>query len=573
MTPPTRLPTYRAGAWLLMLVALAPVLLFYAIVWQQAVNVPLQDDYDALFEPVMALSHGPNSLAKVWKVYATQDDERRIIVDRFVAHMQYLLTGQLNFRTQILIGSLVLLLVLAVFMAWFWRSELPWVWAVPIPFVLFNLQYYDAVFWPMIPLQHIGVYVWGLLAIWWLSRQTEGFFWLALLATTISVLSDVTGILLLPVGALLLLATQRWRWLVIWLLVVGSMVGLYMHGLEIPPYRPSLADNLKHPLVIIQLWLAMQGLWADVLPHARLSGRVVWTIVCGLGAIWLWGSAMWGSVRAYVTNRQQPGGQDLFLYGGLLFLLGTFTLFAAGRALEGVDAAFISRYRVLYLLWLILLYLLILSRLKEKIVTNSLAQWGMIGGSILFCLNTYFQSWNDFTQFRQTLLADLYGWRYNRALPSSPIYLDYRTAIDTLFENSMKRGIFQYENPGYDALRTAPVVGQTEVFVHQTADFISVTIPHQPGGEAVPTPDAVFVLLRTKTGAVHIFPTKATTYSPLMALRRQQYATPPYTAIPILRKFLRSSAYAVEVGVWRGGEKVRYRTPSVISFQLPLHQN
>ncbi|MBO0933374.1 hypothetical protein [Fibrella aquatilis] len=565
MTPPTRLPIPRTSAWLLLLAGLAPVLVFYAIVWQQAVNVPFQDDYDALFEPVMALSHGPNSLAKIWKVYATQDDERRIITDRFVAHMQYLFTGQLSFRTQTLIGSLVLLVVLAVFMAWFHRSQLPWLWAVPIPFVLFNIQYYDAVFWSMIPLQHIGVYVWGMLAIWWLSRNTRFFFWLALLATAVSVLSDVTGILLLPVGAVLLIGQHRWQRLAIWLLVVGGMVGLYMHGLEVPPYRPSLADNLKHPLVIIQLWLAMQGLWADVLPHAGLSGRVVLTIGCGLVAIWLWGSAMWGSIRAYFTNRQLPSGQDLFLYGGLLFLLGTFTLFAAGRALEGVNAAFISRYRVLYLLWLILLYLLILSRLNKKTLSNRLAGWGMVGCSLFFCLNTYFQSWNDFTLFRQTLLADLHGWRYNRALPSSPIYLNYRVAIDTLFENGMKRGIFQYENPGYDALRTAPVVGKTEVVVQQTASFVSVTVPQQPGAGSAP-PDAVFVLLRTKTGAVHIFPTKATTYSPLTALRRQQYTTSPYTAIPILRNYLRSSVYAVEVGVWRGGEKVRYQTGQVISF-------
>lgn len=563
---PTNLKKHRAGAWLLILAATAPVLLLYGIVWQQAVNVPLQDDYDALFEPVMALSHGPYSLSQVWKIYATQDDERRIIVDRFVAHMQYLLTGQLNFRTQILIGSLVLLVVLAVFMAWFRRSRLPWIWALPIPFILFNVQYYDALLWPMIPLQHIGVYVWGLLAIWWLSRHTAGLFWLAVLATALSLCSDVTGVLLLPVGALLLVATKRWRQLIVWLLLVGGMVGLYMHGLEVPAYRPSLSDNLQHPATIIQLWLAMQGLWADALPHAGLTARVALTMTLGLMALGVWGSSMWGSIRAYFTKQQQPSGQDLFLYGGLLMLLGTFTLFAIGRALEGVDAAFISRYRVLYLLWFILLYLLVISRLNKKWLANPLIQWGFVSLSILFCLNTYFQYWNEVTLFRQTLLSDLYGWRYNRELPSSPIYLNFRPAIDTLYENGIQRGIFRYENAGFDALRTAPVVGQTEVAISQSPDFISVTIPQQPGGETLPRPDAVFVLLRTKTGAVHIFPTKAITYSPLMALRRQQYTTPPYTALPILRKYLRSSAYTVEVGVWRGTEKVRYQTPAVISF-------
>ncbi|MBO0938133.1 hypothetical protein J2I47_16395 [Fibrella sp. HMF5335] len=566
MTPPTPLLKFRAGAWLLLLVAMIPVLLFYTVIWQQAVNVPLQDDYDALFEPVMALSHGPYSLAQVWKAYAAQDDERRIIVDRFVAHMHYLLTGHIDFRTQILIGSLVLLVVLAVFIAWFRRSKLPWIWTLPIPFVLFNMQYYDAVLWSMIPLQHIGVYVWALLAIWWLSRDTSRLFWLATVAAIISLFSDVTGVLILPVGALMLIATKRWQRLGIWLVIMGGLVAFYMHGLVVPSYRPSLSDNLHHPLTIAALWLAMQGLWADVLPHAGLPGRLVLTITLGLVAVGIWSSSLWNSVRTYVFTRQQPEGQELFLYGGLLMLLGTFTLFATGRALEGVDAAFISRYRVLYLLWFILLYLLILSRLNTKLTTNRLVSGGVVALSLLYCLTTYFQYWNDLTLFRHTLLTDLYGWRYNRVLPSSPIYLDHRPAIDTLFENGMKRGIFRYENPDIDSLRTALVVGQAEVVVNQLPTFISITVPRIPGGEAAAVPDAVFILLRTKTGAVHIFPTKATTYSPLMALRRQQYTTSPYASIPILRKYLRSSVYNVEVGVWRGKDKVRYQTPAVISF-------
>ena len=563
---PNRLPAYRAGAWLLLLAAIVPVLIFYVIIWQQAVNVPFQDDYDGLFEPVMTLSHGPYSLAQVWKVYATQDDERRVIVDRFVAHMQYLATGQLNFRTQILIGSLVLLVVLAVFMAWFRRSRLPWIWAVPIPFILFNVQYYDALLWSIIPLQQIGVYVWGLLAIWWLSRHIEGLFWLAILAAVLSLFSDVTGVLLLPVGALVLAVSHQWRRLGIWILVMGSLVAFYAHGLVVPGYRPTLSDNLQHPFTIIQLWLSMQGLWADALPHAPLPGRVALTMAMGLIAIGIWGSSLWTSVRAYFTNGQRPTGQDLFLYGGLLILLGTFTLFAVGRAVEGVDAAFIPRYRVLYLLWFILLYLLVLSRLSNKFLTNQVASQAFIGLSILFCLNAYFQYWNDVTHFRQTLLADLYGWRYNRALPSSPIYLNFRPAIDTLYEKGMERGIFHYENPSYDALRMAPVVGETKVVVNQSPNFISVTVPQRPGGDAATAPDGVFILLRTKTGAVHIFPAKATTYSPLTMLIRQQYTTSPYESLPILRKYLRSQAYAVEVGVWRGGEKVRYRTPAMISL-------
>ena len=566
MTPPTQVLNFRTGVWLLILVAIAPVLVFYAFVWQQAVNVPLQDDYDALFEPVMALSHGPYTLAQVWKVYATQDDERRIIIDRFVAHMQYLFTGQINFRTQILIGSLVLLVALFTFLAWFRQSRLPWLWALPIPFILFNIQYYDTVLWSMIPLQHIAVYVWGLLAIWWLARDTAGLFWLAILAALLSLFSDVTGVLVLPVGALMLAVTRRWQRLGIWLLIMGGLVAFYMHGLVVPAYRPSLSDNLQHPFTILQLWLAMQGLWADVLPHAGLPGRVVLTMVLGVVAVGIWATAMFSSVRAFVQEKQQPTGQELFLYGGLLLLLGTFTLFATGRALEGVDAAFISRYRVLYLLWFILLYLLIISKLSSTLTNNTSLQRSIIGLGFLFCLNAYFQYGTDVTQFRQLLLADLYGWRHNRALPSSPIYLRYRTAIDTLYENSMARGIFKYQNPDYEALRNAPVVGKTDVMLNQSPEFLSITIPQRPGGVGATKPDAVYVLLRTPSGAVQIFPTKATACSLFMTIRLGQYTTSPYTSIPILKKYLRARAYTVEVGVQEGTNKVRYQTHEIISF-------
>lgn len=564
--------------WLVWLLSGLPVVAFFVFFWFQAVNVPYQDDFDGLLEPAIAFSKPNLTIGDVWTAYATQDDERRIITNRMAVHAQYLLTGEFNFRTHILAGSLVLLLVLGIFWVWFRRSGWSSWLFVPVPFILFHPQYFDAILWSIIPFQHVAVYIWALLAIWLLSRDTRQTFGWAIVAAVVALLSDVTGLLPFVVGAVLLVIQQRWRRLAVWMTVTALSLGTYFHNFEVPGYRPSFADNIKLPGTMVQLWLSMQGLWVDAVPRLPFSIRLGLTIVVGLAVVGLWVSTFWKSAALYLKKRQVPNKQALFLYGGVLLFLGVFTLFATGRTVEGVQAAFITRYRFMHMAWLVLLYLLLLFRLPDRLRNQSWLAGLAVGGSILYSLTMWFQYAAEARLFRQALLADLHSWQHHRILPSTPIYFLHKKAVDGWMEQAEANRIFRYQDPQLEALAQAPVVGKADIQLIESDERLGINLLSMPQPGFSPSAE-VYVLINEKKAAYDgsqtplIFPTVSTRSSVFGWLRSGRLLSTPYMAQTILKQYLTDPNPTIEIGVVDGERVVRYETGQNPTLSLPLPKN
>ncbi|MEZ0608524.1 hypothetical protein ACAW74_08415 [Fibrella sp. WM1] len=568
----------RSAKWLVWVVGGLPVVAFFVFFWFQAVNVPYQDDFDGLLEPAITFSKPDLTIDDIWTAYATQDDERRIITNRMAVHAQYLLTGEFNFRTHILAGSLVLLLALGVFWVWFRRNRWsPWLF-VPVPFMLFHPQYFDAILWSIIPFQHVAVYIWALLAIWLISRDTRQTFGWAIMAAVIALLSDVTGLLPFIVGGVLLVIQQRWRQLAVWVAVTALALGTYFHHFEVPGYRPSFSDNIKLPGTMLQLWLSMQGLWADAVPRLPFAVRLGLTILVGLAGVGLWVSSFWQSAALYLKKRQVPNRQVLFLYGGVLLFLGVFTLFATGRTVEGVQAAFITRYRFMHMAWLVLLYLLLLYRLPARLRQQTWLVAVAVGGSVLYSLTLWFQYASEAKHFRQALLADLHSWQHHRIIPSTPIYFLHKEVVDNWMEQAEAKGIFRYDNPQLEALAQAPIAGKAEVQFDENKERLGVNLLSMPQ-PAFSSSAEVYVLIREKNAAYDgsraplIFPTVSTRSSVLGWLRSGRLLNTPYAAQTILKQYLTDPTPTIEIGVIDGERVVRYEAGQNPTLSLPLPKN
>jgi hypothetical protein len=561
-----------------------PVSIFYWFFWQQIINVPYQDDFDGLLGPVLDISRGNHSLTDIWHIYWTQDDERRIVMNRMAAHGQYALRGQFSFRVHCLAGSFLLLLGLGTFGLWFRQSR--WsVWLfLPIPFVLFSPQYFDALQWANIPFQQVGVYGWSLLSIWLLCQRTRLAFYGAIGTAIVALLSEVTGILPFIVGGILLVLMQRWRFLLIWIMVTVVVIGSYFYHLEVPAYRPSFADNFRFPGVMLHLWLAMQGLWADLAPRLPLTLRLVLVMGLGVGAVALWSTAFWQSILEYVKRHRIPGRQRLFVYGGLLIFLGVFTLFALGRTVEGVQAAFLTRYRLIYLYWMVLLYLLGMLTLPASVRRTRWVQAVAIGTALLINLTAWFQYAPAAQFFRQALQADMHGWQHHRILPSSPIIENEapKRAISGWLLEAQTKGIYTPDNTRLDALANAPMMGRAEVHYRQDEFRLTVSVDDLPGLAAMRSGSEVYVLLHERTGAASrgaasrhpnvpmIFPASPTYSSLLTALRTGRYTSTPYTAGSILNLYLTDPNPTVEIGVIDGDTAMRFQAGVVPTLSLPL---
>lgn len=151
-----------------------PVMLFFVVWAITTVNIPYQDDIDAILESTSAIAEGTGSIREFWSALSKQDDERRIVVVRLVACVMYWISGSIDFRMIALVGICSYLVFLKLVFAWF-RSEpnLSLVLLLPVPYLLFSNFNYVALYQAMVPLQHIAVYVWGFASIWLVARNTR----------------------------------------------------------------------------------------------------------------------------------------------------------------------------------------------------------------------------------------------------------------------------------------------------------------------------------------------------------------------------------------------------------------
>lgn len=555
----------RVSTWIVALSAI-PILVFFYTFFQYATNIPFQDDYDALLEPITKfVQQRPLSWPEFKTIVWTQDDERRIVLDRVVAIAEYLLTGTLNLRLHMVLGLLSLLGILYIVYTIIRDAKIPAVWLLISALLLFHIQYYEAIFWPMIPLQHIIVYFFALLASYGLYSSRLSHFSMAIVAALLAILSDVSGTFVLPVGLLLLLLQHRWKHAVVWSLFVGGLTLLYYYQLEVPAFRPKLSDNIQHPDQILSRFLAGSGLSFDA--NTALPRSLQLGLIMGAGAV-LWGIVIYYFIKLVLPAFSKTGVQltrwETALWGGIFQFGITIIALAVGRAIEGVDSLLISRYKHIGFIWLILVLLLTATKLKPVYQPVFSKAW--LGISVLICLFSYVQYIPPLDYHYKERYTDMYGWQHNRAIPSSPIYISVRPAVDSITIQAIRAGVYQlpahyfFEGP-YEN-KTELIQLTVDVSSGHTIAFINDSFSREAGKT-----DGAFLIVKSPTQQ-YILPTKQSRYSlkqVLVSFGKNYYA-PGFSTTLTAKYLVAGQIYEVFVLRLAGGKKLLYPTASRIQM-------
>lgn len=550
--------------WVIAL-SIIPILLFFYIFFTYSSNIPFQDDYDALLEPVTKFK---NLSSFSWKEFIniiwTQDDERRIVLDRVIAILIYTIYGTLDLRIQMFIGLLSIIGLLYFFYSIIKESQLPSILFLSCALLLFHIQYYEAIYWGMIPLQHIIIYFFAIAAFYNLFAPTPVRMTLAALLGVLSICSDVSGTFVLPVGIALLILQKQWKYTLIWIAVIGSMILLYYHNLEVPAYRPKLSDNFAHPKLIIYNFLAFSGISADTNTLVNHTNRV--TLILFAGMI-LWGIIFY---QIFLLIRNSFFSQDVYvlprweitLWGGIFHIGITILAFAIGRAMDGPEAVLISRYKHIGFIWLILISILVFTQLKP--IHTALFSKIWLGLSLGIFGFSYFEYVAPLDYYFKERNTDMYGWQRNRSLPSSPIYVSLKGPVDTITEQAIDAGIYQppypyffdqpYQvNPGYFPLK---VNYKEEIVSFENETFIRKNKKN----------DGAYIILKS-LNQNHIIPSRHKRFSLksyLFSVGNAYYAN-GFTASFPAAYLLPNAVYEVSIVTIEGTKKVIYPTKYRIS--------
>ena len=175
--------------------AIIPILVYFLVINDYAVNLPYRDDYDAILKFLINLSKS-SSLDKISLLFS-QHNEHRILSSRLLYYSYYELFTTINLKNIIFIGNAQLIIIFSIF-AYFLRKHIILYWGVPILVVslcIFDINNYENTDWAMACVQNYGVIMFFMLSLLFYNFNDKRALPLAILAQFICAFSSGNGIL------------------------------------------------------------------------------------------------------------------------------------------------------------------------------------------------------------------------------------------------------------------------------------------------------------------------------------------------------------------------------------------
>lgn len=209
--------TKKALTIILSLILLLPVVIFFTVWDYYAINIPKWDDH-ALKTFIVEYAQAGDWQGKIQALFK-QHNEHRIALTRLFAWIDYAVFGHLNYRHLMTAGNLLLLAVIPLWYDLLKKNKKPLFALVPIPFLWMTLAFWENMYWGMSAVQNFGIVTLTLWTLYLCINPKTVPFCIALLLTVITVLTSGNGLMVLPLGALLIFLTGNRKRFALWIIV------------------------------------------------------------------------------------------------------------------------------------------------------------------------------------------------------------------------------------------------------------------------------------------------------------------------------------------------------------------
>jgi hypothetical protein len=342
---PRSLPALTAAA-------LVPLVFFYAALVHEMRNLPLLDDYPVFLGFLLQFKQAPTLSAKLLLFLTNQHFEYKLIVPEAIAALQWSLTGHVNFTFLIIIGNLAIFGILLLLWQNHFAAEPSFtrrlLLFLPICYLLLSLNYAEAVDLAEFGLQ-IGLTIFlAFASLHFLIRPGLRALLFACLCALLAALCNANGLLLAPLGLLILWPRRKPLHLTLWFATTALAAGIYAFH-YVPP--TMAADGLRTPLPQkLLFYLSFLGAAVENMSRFPVKGAA---IAVGLLMLVLFAHAC--RTRFYRTHP--------FAFHTTLWCLLTAVLVAQGRSGLGIALSLALRYKIFSDLLLIFCYVYAVTRL------------------------------------------------------------------------------------------------------------------------------------------------------------------------------------------------------------------
>lgn len=326
----------RFAAILLTMLALVPVAFVGLTVAASARNIVYWDEFDTALDLLLALDTGVDARGFFERIFAI-NNEHRMITSRLLFAFSWWTTGTVDFSVMGAIGNLFLVALCVTLLAAAGTLERRVRLGVVLAALMFQLGHYENFLWSGASIDHFQVVMLAIGAIVGLARGTKPAFALAAVLAVLATFTLAQGLVIWPVGAVMLWRAQRRSEFWVWL-GLAALTGLaFFQGFELNSGHQIASQ--KGVTDVLLYWLSLLGA-PLAFGHGALAPYAGTLLLAGI--VWLGLRGGW---------RNEPVMLPVALYG-----MGALALIAIGRA-EVAGGQLQSRYMVLSALtWVTLLF-------------------------------------------------------------------------------------------------------------------------------------------------------------------------------------------------------------------------
>lgn len=410
----TPLPSFlRHRNWLIFLLSILPVII-YIIVFQ---SIALNVNYVA-FDDILILGIIPGfaeaSWTERWARLSELFPEHRLVFSRSVILFLYNIFGKLNLVWLMAIANLCWGFCVVIFYRVFVRTELSLWYFLPIPWLWFNIQSFENIFWGVSSLCNFGVIFFVLITLYFTVYHKDRIIF-SLLFAAIATFSYGNGMFVFPVIGLIHLLTNRLRSFLI-TMGVAVVIGV-VYFFDFAPITQSL--NFTDPKQLRDGFFGFFGFLGSL---ATLSAYDIPVFMFYTGVI---AGMFLIAVFLFLLRKQFVLLVDSFRqraeYQNKTFLFAlSVTMFVGITALiltykripsDAFEGMFKGRYRMYSPLLCIAVYLAFLS--VEGVNARRVALAFILPFTIILNLVILHDNFAKAVNFRHAAIAQEFNARYN----------------------------------------------------------------------------------------------------------------------------------------------------------------
>ncbi|MBV9502943.1 MAG: hypothetical protein JO138_26520 [Acidobacteriaceae bacterium] len=353
------------------LLVILPAIIFYVILFRHLVNVPIADDYYALFDFLNRLREAPTLTGKAYYFLISQHNEYKLFFEHGLFWAQVECLGRINLTVLCILGDSFAIWLAIVL----WKMFAPGypdntgrlTLFIPIAWLVFQLQYAQTLNFAMGALQNLPVVVFSLWTILLLFQMKRSTFWAALATLILAVSSSGNGLFMIPIGCAILLSRRKYGNLCVWLAISSICIAAYFYR-----YDPKLWLTPFHSAIpplsqFWRPWYLICFLGSAAAYPIKAASAIFGISICAFFVYMAW--------QGYFRRRPEIGYS-------LCFILATAVAVAGFRSNLGLIYSTSSRYTIYSILLLIFAWFAIAD---EYLIQGNRPCWRVFGAIVAAC--------------------------------------------------------------------------------------------------------------------------------------------------------------------------------------------